>query len=361
MVWYFSLVCRIIMALSKVKRKQWKEEDMTAALEAVSKGTTLSAAAAAFNVPRKTLDDRVKGRVTHGTKPGPDTVLSEEEEAALMSYLVYMADRGFPLTRTMAMAFAWAIAKRSGKADRFNQDVGPGKHWWSNFSKRHPRLSLRRTDKLERSRAECLNPEVVDEYFELLKKVLDENHLEDEPRRIYNCDETFLPLDATREKVVMLKNTTQSPGTTEHITMLCAASAAGFPLPPMIIFPGGFPGGAYTFQGPNDALYAKSESGWVDTELFICWMKKIFLKYVVPQRPVVLFIDGHKSHMTLDVVDLARSNDVILFCLPPHTSHALQPLDVAVFKSLKNNFCKALKAVSFSKKILWCQSGTSLV
>ena len=152
--------------------------------------------------------------MTHGTKPGPDTVLSEEEEAALMSYLVYMADRGFPLTRTMAMAFAWAIAKRSGKADRFNQDVGPGKHWWSNLSKRHPRLSLRRTDKLERSRAECSNPEVVDEYFELLKKVLDENHLEDEPRRIYNCDETFLPLDATRERSKMLPSTLHQPGHT---------------------------------------------------------------------------------------------------------------------------------------------------
>ena len=111
---------------------------------------------------RKTLDDRVKGRVKHGTKPGPDTVLTEEEEAALMSYLVYMAQRGFPLTRTMTMAFAWAIAKRAGNAERFNSDLEPGKHWWSNFCKRHPRLTLRKSDKLDRSRAECLNPEVVE-------------------------------------------------------------------------------------------------------------------------------------------------------------------------------------------------------
>jgi len=57
-------------------------------MEAVSQGTAVSTAAKAFNVPRKTLNDRVKGRVKHGTKPGPDTVLTEEEEAALMSYLV---------------------------------------------------------------------------------------------------------------------------------------------------------------------------------------------------------------------------------------------------------------------------------
>ena len=89
------------MAQSKEKRKQWREEDMVSAMEAVSQGTAVSTAAKAFNVPRKLLDDCVKGRVKHGTKPGPDTVLTEEEEAALMSYLVYMAQRGFPLTRTM--------------------------------------------------------------------------------------------------------------------------------------------------------------------------------------------------------------------------------------------------------------------
>ena len=66
----------------------------------------------------------------------------------------------------------------------------------------------------------------------------------------------------------------QSHGTTEHISMLCAALAAGFPLPPVIIYPKAYPGGAYTFSGPDDALYGKSESGYVDSELFIKWMER---------------------------------------------------------------------------------------
>lgn len=60
--------------------------------------------------------------------------------------------------------------------------------------------------------------------------------------------------------------------------------------------------------------------------------------------------DGCNSHINIDVVDLCHSNDVILFCLSPHTTHTLQPLEVAVFESLKDNFSKAVRALSYTKK-----------
>ena len=62
----------------------------------------------------------------------------------------------------------------------------------------------------------------------------------------------------------------------------------------------------------------ESDSGWIDSELFLSWMNKAFLKHCGSQRPVLLFVDGHASHITLDVIDVAKENDVILFCLPPH-------------------------------------------
>ena len=65
----------------------------------------------------------------------------------------------------------------------------------------------------------------------------------------------------------------------------------------MIIFSKCFPGGSYRFDGPDDALYAKSDSGWIVSELFLSWMKKVFLKHCRSQRPVLLFIDGHASHI----------------------------------------------------------------
>ena len=48
-------------------------------------------AAARFSVPRKMLDDRMKGHVKHGTNPGPRTVLTPEQEEALVSYLFFKA------------------------------------------------------------------------------------------------------------------------------------------------------------------------------------------------------------------------------------------------------------------------------
>ena len=126
----------------------------------------------------------------------------------------------------------------------------------------------------------------------------------------------------------------------------------------MIIYAKSLSGGQYHFEGPDDAVYARSESGWIDSELFVVWVRKLFLKYAVSQRPILLLTDGHKSHIKIEVIDLCRSNnDVIIFCLPPHTTHALQPLDVAVFKSLKDVFSKTVRALSFTKNIYCYEEG----
>ena len=45
--------------------------------------------------------------------------------------------------------------------------------------------------------------------------------------------------------------------------------------------------------------------------------------------------DGHGSHTTTCMVELTLENNIHLFCLPPHTTHKLQPLDVWVFGPLQ--------------------------
>ena len=76
-----------------------------------------------------------------------------------------------------------------------------------------------------------------------------------------------------------------------------------------------------------------------------CLTKKIetwFIQVFVPQTQEmcsvftrVLLYDGHNSHITYPTIKAAIDNNVVIVCLPPNTSHALQPLDVAVFRSVK--------------------------
>ena len=51
-------------------------------------------------------------------------------------------------------------------------------------------------------------------------------------------------------------------------------------------------------------------------------------------------MDGHDSHVSIDVIQLTRDNDVHLLCLPAHTTDILQPLDIGVLKLFKSNFSK---------------------
>jgi len=91
-------------------------------------------------------------------------------------------------------------------------------------------------------------------------------------------------------------------------------------------------------RGPVGAVARANKSGWITEDLFSNWFEH-FVDYVQPkhrQEPTSLVMDGHFSHTrNLTVIDRARENNVILLVFPSHCTHKLQPLDIAIFKSLK--------------------------
>ena len=61
---------------------------------------------------------------------------------------------------------------------------------------------------------------------------------------------------------------------------------------------------------------------------------------------LLLIIDGYGSHMTIPFHNLATENKIVLFRLPPHSTHLTQPLDVGVFQPFKHYHTDAIdKAV----------------
>ena len=87
-----------------------------------------------------------------------------------------------------------------------------------------------------------------------------------------------------------------------------------------------------------------TESGWSNSAVFRTYLEDHFLKFV-PGRgdePVLLLLDGHKSHVSVGLVDWAKEHNIIIYVLPAHTSHFLQPLDVGCYGPLHrvyNNEC----------------------
>ena len=79
-------------------------------------------------------------------------------------------------------------------------------------------------------------------------------------------------------------------------------------------------------------------------------MKDHFLKYVQGRNgePMLVLYDGHRSHIALDLIVWARDNNIILFVLPPHCSHILQPMDKGCFGPLQIIYNQ--ECLTFSRK-----------
>ena len=78
------------------------------------------------------------------------------------------------------------------------------------------------------------------------------------------------------------------------------------------------------------------------TELFYGWVVSHFVSHISPERPVVLLVDGHTTHIDVEVSKICKENGIMLYCLLPHSSHITQPLDVGFFCALKSSWTKAV-------------------
>jgi DDE superfamily endonuclease len=79
------------------------------------------------------------------------------------------------------------------------------------------------------------------------------------------------------------------------------------------------------------------------SENFLEFMKH-FEKHAKPtaEHPVLLILDNHCSHISIDVLDYAKEHFITILSFPPHCSHALQPLDRSVFGPLKTYINQAM-------------------
>ena len=309
---------------------------MEKAVKAVHHGISLRKASLMYNVPRSTLYDRATGRVAMDSKPGRRPYLTVEEEEELVSFLLKSAKIGYAHTRKEVLSLVRRIVESKGA------DGVVTENWWKRFCERHPQITLRTVMPLSQARAMANDELVINQYFDLLEHTLVENGIFNDPHCIYNLDETGMPLNPKSLKVVDAvgsKNPSYITGQTkQQVTVLACTNAAGTALPPFIIFDRQTLNPEMVRGEVPGSIYGLSSNGWINQELFQVWFQKHFLSYAPSTRPLLLLLDGHSSHYCPEVIRMASEEKIVVFALPPHTTHLMQPLDKSAFASLKTSW-----------------------
>jgi hypothetical protein len=98
------------------------------------------------------------------------------------------------------------------------------------------------------------------------------------------------------------------------------------------------------------ASISYSPKGWTDQELGEMWIAKDFEPASAERNTTggyrLLILDGHNSHCTYGFCKFAAKHKIIIICLPSHTTHALQPCDVACFGPLASAWKSEVNSAS---------------
>ena len=90
-------------------------------------------------------------------------------------------------------------------------------------------------------------------------------------------------------------------------------------------------------------------SGWMKEDTF-CKFLTHFVRNTRPtkEHPVLLLVDNHFSHLSLNARDYATANGIIMLSFPPHCTHKLQRLDRTVYGPFKKAVKRLPSTVGWS-------------
>ena len=217
--------------------------------------------------------------------------------------------------------------------------------WFYDFIKRWPNLKVAKPQKLAILRAKSASRETINNYYSEHGTILKANNLLNKPERIFNIDETGISTEHQPPKVVCSTDSNPQAVTSPRsslVTIIAGGNAIGNSIPPYYIFAGKRWNPEFLQNACIGTSGEMTKNGWSNTEVFQNYVKKHFVRYanLSSDTPTLLLYEGHKSHINLTLTHWASRNNVILFVLPPHTSHLHQPLDVAIFGAFKRMYSR---------------------
>lgn len=321
------------------KRAQWSQESLDKALQSVRGGASISAASRTYNIPRTTLG--LHYRTENFNKClGRKTVLTPDQENDLVARIHRLADVGMPVTSRIVRRSVFAYVTERNLSHPFSEiNKLAGRKWLALFLKRHPEVRRRRAQQMNPARAQKMNSFIVGDYFTKLKATLTKLKLFDKPGNIYNMDEKGCRLTIHKQQLVLAKKGAKrvhltAPEHGENVSIVGCGNALGQAIPPFILFKGKRQKPEWSDHLPAGSEIMMTQKGSMTNDAFISWLSH-FAKYK-NSGPTLLIFDGAKSHLDIRIVEAAESYEITLLCLPSNTTHELQPMDKAVFRSFES-------------------------
>ncbi|KAG8224202.1 hypothetical protein J437_LFUL002658 [Ladona fulva] len=188
--------------------------------------------------------------------------------------------------------------------------------------------TMRKPDSISVARLMAFNKFSVGNFFEVLRELRSKHQFHS--KDIYNIDDTgFSTVPTKSPKVIsargnqrVIKATSAERGTT--ITCVCAMNAIGNFFP-FLIFPRMRMNPSFIYGAPNGSTEVARETGWITAQIFLKYLQHFKLRSFYYLTTTALIQLG---------VDFYRAHNIFLLVFPPHTSHKLQPLDVAFYSPL---------------------------
>jgi hypothetical protein len=311
--------------------------------------------ATTYGVAYSTFKHRLNGRPDHQKAAETLQKLLPDEEDTLVKVILHHLSRGFSPSLPMLRDWAETILK-----SRLGDNApGVGVHWTKRFLKRHDEIASAWSQRLAADRVTAVTKDRLVRHFDLFESTIAQYGIL--PEDIINMDEKGVSMGhADRAKVLVRRSKREidkmvgHAGNRDWVTLIEAFSAGGEVLPPLIIFKGKLiqPGWVDLSPGPGlpaDTILAVSDNGWTTNEIGLKWLKMVLWKWVEKRRKgayTLLIVDGHESHVSWEFVSFCSSNNIILMCLPAHTTHILQPADVGLFSPLQTFYGQYVDRIS---------------
>ena len=302
-----------------------------------------------FDVPLRRLRNRLNGVPSKIGHVGTNRKLSEAEEDALCGYVDRLDKLGLPIRPRMLESTANIILSRNHTGEDSPPVVGT--KWVSRFLQRHSEYSVRKQKMTDPRRTLASNATSVEAWYDDFLFVYQEYGIQ--PSDLWNMDESGFQIGMGKHQKVVTRDASKplysgSSTNRELITMIESISTGGETIPPMVVLKGKQLQERWfdCTSIDDDTAIVVSDSGFSNDELIFEWLKH-FNKWSAKSQVGMwwmLLLDGRGSHCTYEFLNYCESEtvNIIVYCLPSHTTHFLQPLDVVIFQPYKHWHAEAI-------------------